>query len=92
MNLIKFTLVHKNSNFVLLFFLIVGYKELPEFSTLSNCLFTMFRISIVDSYNYRGMYEEDKVMTYILLGSFIGLEVILAVNLFIAMLNYALKM
>ncbi|GCC29709.1 hypothetical protein chiPu_0008151 [Chiloscyllium punctatum] len=66
-----------------------GLNQLPEFNTISNCLFTMFRISIVDSYNYDAMYGRDALMTFILVGSFIALEAILAVNLLIAMLNCA---
>ncbi|XP_072105122.1 uncharacterized protein [Mobula birostris] len=73
------------------FLIFGGSKELPEFSNLSSCLFTMFRISVVDNYNYQAMYERDTLMTYILVGMFIGLEAILAVNLLIAMLNHALN-
>ncbi|XP_069776980.1 transient receptor potential cation channel subfamily A member 1-like isoform X2 [Narcine bancroftii] len=78
--------------FVFAFYLIFGgYKERPEFSNLSNCLFTMFRISVIDNYNFQAMYEQDAFMTYILVGSFIGLEAILAINLLLAMLSHALN-
>ncbi|GCB74429.1 hypothetical protein scyTo_0003519 [Scyliorhinus torazame] len=66
-----------------------GLEQLPEFNNIASCIFTVFRISIIDGYNYEAMYEKDPVMTFILVGSLIALEAILAVNLLIAMLTHA---
>ncbi|XP_038666132.1 transient receptor potential cation channel subfamily A member 1-like isoform X2 [Scyliorhinus canicula] len=68
-----------------------GHPHLPEFNNIGSCLFTVFRISVIDGYNYEAMHEKDTVMTYILVGSLIALEAILAMNLLIAMLTHALN-
>uniref|UniRef100_UPI00398F8263 uncharacterized protein n=1 Tax=Pristiophorus japonicus TaxID=55135 RepID=UPI00398F8263 len=68
-----------------------GFNELSEFNTLSSCLFTTFRISVIDHYNYNAMLEHDALMTYVLVGTFIGLEAVLAVNLLIAMLIHTFR-
>ncbi|XP_056378709.1 uncharacterized protein LOC130274414 isoform X2 [Hyla sarda] len=55
-------------------------------ATVPQMLFTVFRITLVDDYNFGDMYAVDPVMAYILCGTFLGVSSILCINLLIALL------
>ncbi|XP_069813214.1 transient receptor potential channel pyrexia-like isoform X2 [Dendropsophus ebraccatus] len=55
-------------------------------ATVPQMLFTIFRITLVDDYNFDDMYAIDPVMAYILCGTFLGVSSILCINLLIALL------
>lgn len=56
-------------------------------STVDQMLFSLYRITLVDDYEYDQMHAFDVVMTYILVGTFLGISAILCINLFIALLS-----
>ncbi|XP_022090577.1 uncharacterized protein LOC110979250 isoform X2 [Acanthaster planci] len=64
-----------------------GRSELPSMRTVDSLLFTLFRLTLVDDYDYDKMHEIDAVMAYILVATFLFLSALLCVNLFIALLS-----
>ena len=50
-------------------------------------LFMLYRLILVDEWPYDAMMETNKVMTYILVGSYLMFCAILLLNLFIALLS-----
>ena len=56
-------------------------------STVDQMLFSLFRITLVDDYQFEEMHTYDIVMAYILIGTFLGISAILCLNLFIALLS-----
>ncbi|XP_070556524.1 transient receptor potential channel pyrexia-like [Ptychodera flava] len=61
--------------------------DVEEFETVSETLFSLFRMTLVDEYNYEGMKEENPVMCDILVGTYLAISAIVLLNLFIAMLS-----
>ncbi|KAM5158169.1 uncharacterized protein ACMZJ9_009416 [Mantella aurantiaca] len=55
-------------------------------ASVPQMLFTVFRITLVDDYNFSDMYGVDPVMAYLLCGTFLGISSILCINLLIALL------
>ena len=49
--------------------------------------FMLFRLMLVDEWPYDDMMEESKLMTYLLVGSYLALVAILFINLYIALLS-----
>ncbi|KAM8966809.1 uncharacterized protein RCH25_025436 [Pelodytes ibericus] len=67
------------------FWIIFG-GQVDNMSSVPQLLFTIFRITLVDDYNFADMYSVDPVMAYILCGTFLGVSAILCINLLIALL------
>ncbi|XP_070556685.1 polycystin-2-like protein 1 [Ptychodera flava] len=61
--------------------------DVEEFETVSETLFSLFRLTLVDEYNYDGLKEENPVMCDILVGTYLAISAIVLLNLFIAMLS-----
>ncbi|XP_070556521.1 polycystin-2-like protein 2 [Ptychodera flava] len=61
--------------------------DVEEFETVSETLFSLFRMTLVDEYNYEGLKEENPVMCDILVGTYLAISAIVMLNLFIAMLS-----
>ncbi|XP_070554968.1 transient receptor potential cation channel subfamily V member 6-like [Ptychodera flava] len=61
--------------------------DVEEFETISETLFSLFRMTLVDEYNYDGLKEENPVMCDILVGTYLAISAIVLLNLFIAMLS-----
>ena len=55
--------------------------------TVDQMLFSLFRITLVDDYQFDEMLAYDIVMTYTLVGTFLAISAILLVNLLIALLT-----
>jgi len=55
--------------------------------TVDKLLFSLYRITLVDDYQFDEMQAFDIVMAYILIGTFLGISAILCINLFIALLS-----
>ncbi|XP_038057678.1 uncharacterized protein LOC119729193 isoform X2 [Patiria miniata] len=64
-----------------------GNPELPSMQTVDSLMFTLFRLTLVDDYDYDKMHELDTVMAYILITTFLFLSALLCINLFIALLS-----
>nr|XP_039272918.1 transient receptor potential channel pyrexia-like isoform X2 [Styela clava] len=70
------------------FWMIFGDEpSIQSMSTVDQMLFSLYRITLVDEYEYDQMHAYDVVMTYILCGTFLGISAILCINLFIALLS-----
>ncbi|KAM4688899.1 uncharacterized protein O3C94_006999 [Discoglossus pictus] len=67
------------------FWIIFG-GQVDNMSSVPQMMFTIFRITLVDDYNFDAMYAVDPVMAYILCGTFLGVSAILCINLLIALL------
>ncbi|XP_069127944.1 uncharacterized protein [Argopecten irradians] len=57
------------------------------FEDFNAVLFTMFRLTLVDEYQYDDLKLIDPVMTDILVGTWLALSAIICLNLFIALLS-----
>ncbi|XP_041483954.1 transient receptor potential cation channel subfamily A member 1-like isoform X2 [Lytechinus variegatus] len=60
---------------------------IPSMMTVDQLMYSLFRITLVDEYDYEGMRQENVWMTYILLVSFLMISAILCINVLIAMLS-----
>ncbi|XP_077991567.1 polycystin-2-like [Glandiceps talaboti] len=61
--------------------------DVEEFETVSETLFSLFRMTLVDEYNYDGLKEENPIMCDILVGTYLAISAIVFLNVFIAMLS-----
>lgn len=55
--------------------------------TIPQLLYSLYRITLVDEYEFDAMVALDPMMAYLLCGTFLGLSAILCVNLLIALLS-----
>ncbi|PAA58265.1 hypothetical protein BOX15_Mlig007031g2 [Macrostomum lignano] len=62
-----------------------------HFDTVSNMAFMLFRLTLVDEYDYESMIAIDQVTSQILLGAWFAVSAILFLNLFIAQLSETFK-
>nr|XP_054772707.1 uncharacterized protein LOC129280722 [Lytechinus pictus] len=60
---------------------------IPSMSTPDSMMYSLFRITLVDEYEYENMRDLNIVMTYILLVSFFLISSILCINVLIAQLS-----
>ncbi|XP_035519365.1 transient receptor potential cation channel subfamily A member 1-like [Morone saxatilis] len=64
-----------------------GSSSVPSMQSVSGLLFSLYRITLVDEYEYAAMAAEDAVMAPLLCGTFLAASSILCVNLLIALLT-----
>ncbi|XP_077103185.1 transient receptor potential cation channel subfamily V member 5 isoform X2 [Siphateles boraxobius] len=64
-----------------------GLAEVPSMETVPELLYSLYRITLVDEYEFDAMMDVDAVMAYLLCGTFLALSAILCVNLLIALLS-----
>ncbi|XP_051507002.1 transient receptor potential channel pyrexia-like [Myxocyprinus asiaticus] len=64
-----------------------GLAEVPSMKTVPQLLYSLYRITLVDEYEFDAMLDVDAVMAYLLCGTFLALSAILCVNLLIALLS-----
>ncbi|XP_065107651.1 uncharacterized protein [Paramisgurnus dabryanus] len=64
-----------------------GLSVVPSMETVPQLLYSLYRITLVDEYEFDAMLGVDAVMAYLLCGSFLALSAILCVNLLIALLS-----
>ncbi|PAA62796.1 hypothetical protein BOX15_Mlig002827g4 [Macrostomum lignano] len=62
-----------------------------NFGKVNELLFSVFRITLVDDYDYAGMILIDQITSQILLGVWFAVSTILFLNLFIAQLSESFK-
>lgn len=67
--------------------LLSGLAEVPSMETVPELLYSLYRITLVDEYEFDAMLDVDAVMAYLLCGTFLALSAILCVNLLIALLS-----
>uniref|UniRef100_A0A3B3ZNA4 Ion transport domain-containing protein n=1 Tax=Periophthalmus magnuspinnatus TaxID=409849 RepID=A0A3B3ZNA4_9GOBI len=68
------------------FWIIFG-GSLPSMQTVGDLLFTLYRMTLVDEYDYSSMEKLDPVMAPLLCGTFLAASSILCINLLIAMVT-----
>ncbi|KAJ8033013.1 Serine/threonine-protein phosphatase 6 regulatory ankyrin repeat subunit C [Holothuria leucospilota] len=64
-----------------------GKGNVTSMETVDQLTYSLFRLTLVDEYQYDEMREVDVIMTYILCTTFLFLSAILCINLFIALLS-----
>lgn len=74
-----------NMSIVLLF--VVELGSIPSMQCVGDLLFTLYRMTLVDEYDYASMAALDRIMAPLLCGSFLAASSILCVNLLIAMVT-----
>ncbi|XP_070697055.1 transient receptor potential channel pyrexia isoform X2 [Pempheris klunzingeri] len=64
-----------------------GLPSVPSMQSVSGLLFSLYRITLVDEYEYAAMATVDAIMAPLLCGTFLAASSILCVNLLIALLT-----
>ncbi|XP_020501810.2 transient receptor potential cation channel subfamily A member 1 isoform X1 [Labrus bergylta] len=64
-----------------------GSSSVPSMQSVSGLLFSLYRITLVDEYEYTAMNEVDNVMAPLLCGTFLAASSILCVNMLVALLT-----
>lgn len=64
-----------------------GSSSVPSMQCVSGLLYSLYRITLVDEYEYDAMVKVDDVMAPLLCGTFLAASSILCVNLLIALLT-----
>lgn len=64
-----------------------GLSSVPSMQSVSGLLYSLYRITLVDEYEYAAMAMVDGVMAPLLCGTFLAASSILCVNLLIALLT-----
>ncbi|XP_037553950.1 uncharacterized protein LOC119430587 [Nematolebias whitei] len=64
-----------------------GSSSVPSMQSVSGLLYSLYRITLVDEYEYAAMVKVDDVMAPLLCGTFLAASSILCVNLLIALLT-----
>ncbi|KAF7221355.1 transient receptor potential channel pyrexia [Nothobranchius furzeri] len=64
-----------------------GLSTVPSMQSVSGLLYSLYRITLVDEYEYAAMVAVDGVMAPLLCGTFLAASSILCVNLLIALLT-----
>ncbi|KAL5020929.1 hypothetical protein ScPMuIL_000084 [Solemya velum] len=70
-------LIYENSN----------TASVSGFGNFGEVFFTLFRLTLVDDYDFDNMQLVDSFMAYLLVGTWLALSAILCLNLFIALLS-----
>uniref|UniRef100_A0A3B3X8U6 Ion transport domain-containing protein n=1 Tax=Poecilia mexicana TaxID=48701 RepID=A0A3B3X8U6_9TELE len=64
-----------------------GTPSVPSMQSVSGLLYSLYRITLVDEYEYAAMVTVDNIMAPLLCGTFLAASSILCVNLLIALLS-----
>ncbi|XP_026165599.1 transient receptor potential cation channel subfamily V member 5 [Mastacembelus armatus] len=64
-----------------------GSSSVPSMQSVSGLLYSLYRITLVDEYEYSAMVKVDAIMAPLLCGTFLAASSILCVNLLIALLT-----
>ncbi|XP_048126389.1 polycystin-2 isoform X2 [Alosa alosa] len=64
-----------------------GTDAVPSMKTVPKLLYSLYRITLVDEYEFDAMVAVDSIMAHLLCGTFLALSAVLCVNLMIALLS-----
>ncbi|XP_062375436.1 transient receptor potential cation channel subfamily A member 1 [Sardina pilchardus] len=64
-----------------------GTAAVPSMQTVPKLLYSLYRITLVDEYEFDAMVAVDSIMAHLLCGTFLALSAVLCVNLMIALLS-----
>lgn len=65
----------------------LGIAAVPSMQTVPQMLYSLYRITLVDDYEFDAMVTVDSIMAHLLCGTFLALSAVLCVNLMIALLS-----
>lgn len=69
------------------FWMVFSNYSISGYSDVSDLLYSMFRMTVVDEYNYDGLSKAEPIMSKILCGTYIAFSAIICLNLFIALMS-----
>ncbi|KAG5831550.1 hypothetical protein ANANG_G00304870 [Anguilla anguilla] len=64
-----------------------GTPAVPSMQTVPKLLYSLYRLTLVDDYEFDAMVDVDSVMAHLLCGTFLALSAILCINLLIAVMS-----
>ena len=69
----------------------VNPDPVDGYGTVSELLFNVFRMTVVDQYNFKGLTKRDANMAKLLCGSYIALSAVIILNILIALLSHTFQ-
>lgn len=69
----------------------VSPTPVEGYGTVSELLFNVFRMTVVDQYNFRGLADQDATMAKLLCGTYIALSAVIILNILIALLSHTFQ-
>lgn len=69
----------------------VSPTPVEGYGTVSELLFNVFRMTVVDQYNFRGLAAQDATMAKLLCGTYIALSAVIILNILIALLSHTFQ-
>ncbi|EDO49167.1 predicted protein, partial [Nematostella vectensis] len=69
------------------FWMVFSSHNISGYSTIADLLFSMFRMTVVDDYNYDELSKAEPIMSKILCGTYLAFSAIICLNLFIALMS-----
>lgn len=69
------------------FWMVFSEHEVEGYSAITDLLFSMFRMTVVDEYNYDGLSKAKPIMAKVLCGTYIAFSGVICLNLFIALMS-----
>lgn len=69
------------------FWMVFSQKEVEGYSSIPDLLYSMFRMTVVDEYNYDGLSRAKPIMAKVLCGTYIAASGVICLNLFIALMS-----
>ena len=69
----------------------VSPTPVEGYGTVSELLFNVFRMTVVDQYNFHGLSQQDATMAKLLCGTYIALSAVIILNILIALLSHTFQ-
>ena len=69
----------------------VSPTPVEGYGTVSELLFNVFRMTVVDQYNFHGLTAQDATMAKLLCGTYIALSAVIILNILIALLSHTFQ-
>lgn len=69
------------------FWMVFSQQEVDGYSAITDLLYSMFRMTVVDEYNYDGLSKAKPIMAKVLCGTYIAVSGVICLNLFIALMS-----
>ena len=69
------------------FWMVFSQKGVDGYSSITDLLYSMFRMTVVDEYNYDSLSRAQPIMAKVLCGTYIAVSGVICLNLFIALMS-----
>lgn len=69
------------------FWMVFSGHQVEGYSDITDLLYSMFRMTVVDEYNYDGLEQVKPMMAKVLCGTYIAISGVICLNLFIALMS-----